>query len=265
MHIRTKSRCIELASAVLLLSACVKQVHHTGTVGDQGNVEFNYQGAGCFFGCPLEQPLLVGTRTTISLSDEGDVKGLEVRASKPSIADFAVERACKCIRKDGSGGELQVSETGSCSGLWTKHCDNTLQVQANAKGTTALELLDAKGKEIDRVDVIVHEAASATILATYPDKLGKQEVSDLSLTPDESVQLEASLYDADGLELLAPEGVHWAVDDDSVAIVTAFLKSGKELDDGTGVGVQAKAAGKTSLTMSVPGLDRTLGVDVASR
>lgn len=75
----------------------------------------------------------------------------------------------------------------------------------------------------------------------------------------------SALYDADGLELLAPEGVHWAVDDDSIAIVTAFLKSGKELDDGTSVGVQAKSEGTTSLTMTVPGLQRTLGIDVATK
>jgi hypothetical protein len=264
MHTMASKR-MWLGGALVLMSACAKNAHHSGTVGDKGEVEFNYQGAGCFFGCPLEQPLLVGTHTTITVSDAGDVHGLRVEASKPSVADFAVERACKCVRKDGNGGELMVAENGSCTGLWEKHCDNTLLVQTKAQGKTLLELRDGKGVLIDQVEVIAHEAASAAIEATYPDRLGKVEVSDLMFHPDETVQLEASLYDSDGLELLAPEGVHWAVDDDSIAIVIAFLKSGKELDDGTGVGVQSKAEGMTSLTLTVPGLQRTLGIDVASK
>jgi hypothetical protein len=264
MNTNTASSRVRLGGALVLMSACAKNAHHTGTVGDKGEVEFNYQGPGCFFGCPLEQPLLVGTHTTISVSDAGDVHGLQVKASKPGVADFAVERACKCVRKDGNGGELMIAENGSCTGVWTKHCDNTLLVQAKAQGKTLLELRDAHGALIDEVEVIAHEAASAVIDATYMSRLGKAEVSDLMLGPSESVQLEASLYDADGLELLAPEGVHWAVDDDSIAIVTAFLKSGKELDDGTSVGVQAKSEGTTSLTMTVPGLQRTLDIAVAS-
>lgn len=264
MH-TTASLRMTLGGALVLMSACAKNAPHEGTVGNEGEVEFNYQGAGCFFGCPLEQPLLVGTQTSIAVSDPGDVHGLQVKASKPAVADFAVERACKCVRKDGNDGELMVSENGSCTGIWAKHCDNTVLVQTKARGTTLLELRDGKGALIDEVEVIAHEAARATIEATYTNRLGKVEVSDLMLQADDTVQLEASLYDADGLELLAPEGVHWAVDDDSIAIVIAFLKSGKELDDGTGVGVQAKAEGMTSLTMTVPGLQRTLAIDVASK
>ncbi len=234
-----------------------------GTPGEKGKAEFSYQGAGCFFGCPLEQPLLSGTRTSIAVTGPGDARGVEVVSSKPAVADFALERSCYCERKDGGDGHLQIAEDASCDGIWVKHCDNTVLVLAKDAGQTRLELRDADGALIDQVPVLVHQATRVTIEATYQDRLGAEKTTGVQLVPGASVQIDATLYDADGRVLLAPEGVQWSVADDSVATVTAFLLgSGKQIDAGTSVVIDAVAAGTTTLTLSVPGLEQAIGVDV---
>lgn len=234
----------------------------SGTLGQQGRIEFSYQ-RGCFFGCPLEQPLLVGTRQTINVDGPGDVAGVEIASSKPKIAEFALERACYCERVDHSGGRLDIAEDARCDGVWQKHCDNTLLVQAKAAGETRLELRDKSGQLIDEVPVIVHEAARAKLEVTYPDRLGAVEAKSLALKVGDKVELDLSLYDAMGRKLLAPDGVSWSVDDDQVAIVTAWLiGSGQHVSAGLGIEVQATAAGATGLTISVPGIEKTIDIVV---
>jgi hypothetical protein len=236
-----------------------------GTLGQQGRVEFSYQ-QGCFFGCPLEQPLLVGTRQTINVDDAGDTAGIAVSSSKPSVAEFVLERACFCERSDHSGGRLDIAEDAHCDGIWQKHCDNSILVQANAAGEAKLELRGKKDELIDEVPVIVHEAARIVLEAVYPDKLGPQSAKSLELAAGSKLELNATLYDDMGRKLLAPEGVSWSVDDDKVAIVTAWLiGSGKSVSAGLGIEIDAKAEGMTSLTVSVPGQDKSIDVTVTAK
>jgi hypothetical protein len=232
------------------------------TLGEQGRVEFDYQ-QGCFFGCPLEQPLLVGTRQTISVSDPGDVAGAQVTSSKPKVAEFALERACYCEREDHSGGQIVIAEDASCKGVFHKHCDNSVLVQAIAKADAELELRDKQGKLIDQVTVIVREAARARIEVTYPDRLGAVESSSIELKTDGKAQVDASFYDDMGRKLIAQNGVSWSVDDEKVASITAWLiGNGKQVNAGLGVELDAKGAGQTTLTISVPGHDEMLDVTV---
>ena len=67
-----------LLALVLACAGCGGDDFGSGTVGDDGRVEFSFQRS-CFFGCPLEQPLLVGARERIELSDEA----------------HAIEKTCK--------------------------------------------------------------------------------------------------------------------------------------------------------------------------
>jgi hypothetical protein len=238
----------------------------SGTLGEQGKVAFSYQGAGCFFGCPLEQPLLAGTRERVALTGPGDARAIEVASSKPTVVEVALERACFCERGDESGARLDVAEEARCDAGWSKHCDNTVLVQTKAAGRAFVELRTVDGRLIDRAAVLVREAARALIEATAAGHLGRSKVGTLELGPNEQVQLYATLYDQKGFELLAPEGVHWSVDDDTVAIVSAFLVGGgKQLDAGTSVVLEAKAVGTTVLTLSVPGLDQTVDVTVTPK
>ena len=79
----------------------------------------------------------------------------------------------------------------------------------------------------------------------------------------ESFELAVSLYDVDGRKLLAPEGVHYRVQDPAVASITAFLiGGGAELDAGLDTVVQGKAEGETELAVEVPGLQATVAINV---
>jgi hypothetical protein len=254
-----------LLSAMLLGVADCKASDSSdrSTLGEQGRVEFDYQ-QGCFFGCPLEQPLLVGTRQTISVSDPGDVAGIAAASSKPKVAEFALDRACYCERADHSGGQIVIAQDASCMGVFHKHCDNSVLVQAMAKGDTELELRDKQGKLIDQVPVIVREAARALVEVTYPDRFGSIEASSIELKTGGKAQLDASFYDDMGRKLIAQDGVSWSVEDDQVASITAWLiGSGKQVGAGSSVELDAKGAGHTTLTISVPGHDQMLDVTVA--
>ena len=251
------------AVALLVGMGCANdEAGPDGTPGEEGKVDFSYR-QGCFFGCPLEQPLLAGTRQVINVSDAGDAQGVKVKSSDPSVAEFALERACFCERLDNESVHVDVDEDAECEAAFRKHCDNTVLVQANAAGESELALRDKSGALIDRVQVRVREAARARIEASYPDKLGAEETSELDLAVGDKVQLEAKLYDEDGMKLLATDGVLWSVEDASVTIVTAWLVgSGEHVNAGLNVEVEGKAAGDTKLTISVPGLDETLDVAV---
>jgi hypothetical protein len=228
----------------------------SGTPGERGRVQFSYARS-CFFGCPLEQPLLVGTRERIDLSGAGDIESLEVTSSDESIAEFAVERACFCERSD-STRRLDIAEDAKCDAPWHKHCDNHVLVQANDAGDAWLELHDAEkdGVMIDRARVQVEEAHSAHFEGTLPHRLGPISGTRFELTPGDSLELEMTLYDVHGRSLLAPEGVTWRTDDDAVATLSAFLiGSGPEVSAGLQITVQAVSAGLATLSADVPGLE----------
>jgi len=233
-----------------------------GTRGELDKVDFTYQ-LSCFFGCPLEQPLLQGTREQIALSADGDVEGVTVTSSDPAIASFAVERTCYCERSD-STSRLELRDDGVCPSIWHKHCDNAVLVEATASGMTTLELRDARGGLLDRVRVLVQTAHDARFVATLPDRLGPVMGTHFELQNAQSLQLALTLYDDDGLALLAPQGVSWHVDDVQVATLSGFLTgSGADVHDGLSVDVQATGPGDTEVHVSVPGLDTSVSLHVA--
>jgi hypothetical protein len=233
-----------------------------GTRGEEGRVEFSYLRS-CFFGCPLEQPLLVGTRERIGLSDQGDVAGLQVESSDPDRAELALERECHCERNGDSNARVAIAEDGRCDDGWGKHCDNTVLIAAHDAGEPELTLRDEDGALIDRVTLRIAEPQRARFIATLPDRLQAREVTEIDLALAQSAEIELTLYDTDGRELLAPEGVGWRVADAEVATVTAFLLGGgAELDAGLNVIVEAHAEGETTLAVHVPGFATELAIRV---
>jgi hypothetical protein len=196
-----------------------------GTRGQEDRVEFKYQRS-CFFGCPLEQPLLAGTRERISLSDRGDLAGLEVSSSDPELARFAVERECHCARGGDSNARVMVAEDGDCDDGWRKHCDNSVLVEALQPGEPELTLRSEEDTLIDRVELRIAEPERARFMATLPERLGATEVTDVDLAAGESAGVELTLYDDHGRELLAPEGIDWRMGDAAVATVHGFLLGG---------------------------------------
>jgi hypothetical protein len=232
------------------------------TRGELGRVSFNYKRS-CFFGCPLEQPLLAGTRERIGLTGAGDDEGVHVRSNNPEHAEFALERECFCERSDNAGGRIQIADDARCEEPFHKHCDNDVLVQAGSAGAATLELLDARDRPIDRASVRVADAAEAEFEATFADHLGAISGDDFELTAGQSFDLALALFDDEGRKLLAPEGVHYRVQDADVATVTAFLLGGgAELRAGLAVVVDGKTAGETMLSVDVPGLEAAVMIRV---
>src|SRR4051794_30674846 len=86
-------------------AGCKDDGSEDGTPGELGRVAFTYQQS-CFFGCPLEQPLLAGTRETIAVTGAGDEEGVTAQSSDEGVAELAIEHACYCERDDEHGGQI---------------------------------------------------------------------------------------------------------------------------------------------------------------
>ncbi len=262
MNMINKTWCILVASA-LLWSGCGEDEAPDASLGELSVVEFRYQRS-CFFGCPLEQPLLAGTREKISVTGPGDATGVTARSTDTDVVEFAIERQCFCERQDGENGRLLISESASCDGVWSKHCDNDVLVQAVDVGEATLELIDGHGKVLDRVELLVREADQAIFSAVYPNELGSVEADVFELSGSEMIEMNLQLYDADGFELLAPEAVNWSVADEEVAIVNAWLIGrGASVSAGLSVIVEATGPGDTELAVEVPGLSPSVTLNVA--
>ncbi len=238
------------AVAAFAGSGCLADTPSSSSSGGElGRVDFSFQRS-CFFGCPLDQPLLAGTRETIALSDPGDVPGLSVTSSDPKIAEFAVERACRCKRPDNKGGAIDIAEDASCQAPYEKHCDNSVLVQANAAGDATLELRDRHADLIDRAVVQVREPKRAEFSGTYTTRLGSVTGTSFQLVAGDTMDLSVAFYDELGRKLLSPEGVHWRSSNAKVADLTAFLiATGASFDAGLDVVVQAHAAGTTDVSV----------------
>ena len=249
-------------SVLIALGACAgADDREDGTLGSERRVAFAYQ-RGCFFGCPIGQPLLAGSQQTVMLSEPGDVPGLRVESSDPDVAEFAVQSQCFCDQA-GNDSAIEVADDASCRAHETKRCENSVLVQAHDAGDVLLELRKQDGALIDRIGLEVREAARARFAITLPGAAGPTETEDFELRVGDKAQVAVELYDGEGRELLAPMGVHWSIDDAAVATVSGFLiAGGPMLDDGLGVDLNAVAPGDAMLTVSVPGLDDAASVHV---
>jgi hypothetical protein len=206
---------LALASAfAMTLSACSIELGDE-TQGQQGKVSFQYTSLSCFFGCALDRPMLVGSKESISVRGPGvDAPDLRLSSSDPSVATFAVRRACYCERKTSDEStSITSSEGEGCDSGYTHACHNTVDATAHGAGSADCILEDGSGALIDRATVRVDEAARAAIL---------DEDKNAGVAPSfvakvgETLTVRAVLENARGQELLASEGVHWAVEGDAL-------------------------------------------------
>lgn len=210
--------------------------------------------------------MLAGTRQVIEVDGPGDDPDIVVSSADTAVAEVLLERACYCRRTDGRLDHLDIALAAVCPTLWEKHCDNRVPVHAGKAGTATLELHGARGELVDRVTLVVANAASARFLTTYPARIGEREGALLDLAPGERASLRVELFDAHGLALLAPEGVRWQSVDPSVVTLSAFtFGAGSDVTAGLSIDVGAVAVGSTELVLSVPGLEQRLTVAVVAR
>ena len=93
--------------------------------------------------------------------------------------------------------------------------------------------------------------------------LGEQADDRFTLPADSRLELRLELYDEDGIELLAPEGVTWRVSDPAVATLNAFLiGAGEEVSAGRDMVVETHAAGEATVEIDVPGLRASVDIEV---
>lgn len=259
---RLRFRCaLAAVLACFTAAGCKEEKTISGQLGERGVVEFKYTRS-CFFGCVLEQPLLVGARETIRLSENANGPDIECRVQDEDVAEIAIERHCYCEREDTTG-RLDVATDGRCEEPWFMTCENLVQIGALAAGETKLEVR-RNGEGLDRIAIFVREAERARFFATLPDALGEVDGDNFAVASGGRLELRVELYDDTGLALLAPEGVTWTVSDPAVATLNAFLiGAGEEVRAGREIAVDALAEGETSVQIDVPGL--TAGVDVEVR
>lgn len=249
-------------SMVASFAACAgPQDGPDGTYGTEHRVTFSYR-RGCFFGCPIRQPLLAGSQQTVNVSGPGDDADVRVESSDPDVAELSLTSQCFCDQA-GSDSAIEIASDASCRSGEKKRCENGVEVQAHDPGDVLLELYGGDGDLIDWIRLEVREADRAQFSITLPGAPGPTKTEDFELRVGDKAQVEVELYDGEGRELLAPVGVHWSVGDAAIATVTGFLNAGGAmLDDGLGVDLNGVAAGETVLAVSVPGLDDSAGVSV---
>lgn len=251
-----------LLLGALALVGCEEKIQLEGTLGELGNVEFTYRRS-CFFGCPLEQPLLMGTRETIEVNELDGDRMLRPRASDTAIARFEAERSCYCER-DGSNSHLEIAEGASCESPWTKTCEDLVHVEALAPGETMLELLDGE-RVVDRALVLVRRASGARFYGTPPDALAERTEDRFVFAAGTQLELRVELYSEDGRQLLAPEGVAWRSTEPSVATVGAFLLGPRAaISAGRDVVVSGLSLGRATIEVDVPGLLTSVEVEVTA-
>src|ERR1043165_3840758 len=98
---KSDSRFVVLLLAAVS-AACQSDAAFDSSLGELGRVAFRYQRS-CFFGCPLAQPLLSGTRERILVTEAGNDRGVRAQTSDSAVAEFAMQRDCYCEREDDAG------------------------------------------------------------------------------------------------------------------------------------------------------------------
>lgn len=234
------------------------------TMGELGQVEFAYS-SNCLFGCTLDHPLLPGTSARISVSEPGDVPGLEASTTPADIATAVVEQSCYCERSgDGWAEGASVGPDDSCETGFTKRCDNDIVVTAHAPGDCQLELRTPEGGLlVDRTTLFVRNPRSA-----WFEHFGAggeaSSVADIQLLVGQREAVRVRLEDDEGRAMLVTGSVEWTISDGSVAGFPQWL--GAPLDTIVTddiADVQAVAPGSAVLTMRAGGLEHSATLHVS--
>jgi hypothetical protein len=235
------------------------------TRGEEGRVDFHYgSGAGCFFGCDTDRPLLTGTRESIHVDGPGDDRGVKAYSTDRSVAVFTTERSCSCEYcddEDGTdcGGDPVDDDYQRCGEGGFLECDNRFEVEALSPGNAHLELRREDGSLVDRVEIYVREADRGYIEGMVEDEEEYREDDHFRLRRGESMTLSARLMADNGRELLATHGVGWEIDDPKVV----RPRDGFELWPASDLfDIVAETRGVTVVRMYAAGIQETVTVEV---
>jgi hypothetical protein len=261
----TKTSATQMISlgflALSLLPACAPG---ESTEGELGRVQFSY-GASCLFGCGLDEALLEGSTERIDVTGPGDAGGIQARSDSTEVASFQVSRSCACTREGPNWSEgHSVAVDAACDDGWVKECNNAIHVSAHSEGDTRLTLLDAQGAIVDSATVRVRRAQEVRFAQVLDGHNERPEISGLSLAVGETRTVSVQVFDADGQQLLARDGLSWSTSDAAVVAFPTFVAPEAEPGhDRAIVSLQGMASGTATLSVVASGRTGVLPVNVA--
>jgi hypothetical protein len=210
---------VALISLATVTSGCDIKLGED-TQGEKGNLRFSYTGNGCFFGCGLDRGALQGSMVTISAEGGALVDGT-VRAG---ITDgygsvSSLTQSCTCSRSSGNTSTSHTAQPGEkCATNESRSCNLSVDVETTRAGDAKLEILDAKGKVIDRIDILIRPAHHIDVKLRSGSEdvpLGGDGVYEVK--QGSMLSLESTVYDAsDGELIFAKHGVGHRFNDPKV-------------------------------------------------
>ena len=175
----------------LLLAGCNFSLGSSSS-GEQHQVTFSY--GECFFGCAVDQPMMVGTSERIDVKG-ASIPAVSVHSSSTSVVAVA-DTSRTCCAPNGSCRTLAASD--ACATDETPSL--SLTVNALGEGAAELDLVGADGATFDSVTLTVaRPAALALTCDTKPPPI--------LLASGGSCAVGWTATGADGKPLMASAGV----------------------------------------------------------
>ncbi|MDB4934824.1 MAG: hypothetical protein JWP87_1796 [Labilithrix sp.] len=232
------------------------------TQGDMGNLRFSYTGAGCFFGCSLDQNALEGAAVSVSVAERSErVRG--ARTHDAAVAKATAASSCWCSgakRQDGSSGLRSIDPNETCTKDEKRTCSLSIVLVTGHPGDTKLEVLE-DGEVIDRVDIHVRKA-SRMELTVQVNGTKRDGASDgaFEAKANDSIALAATVFDEhDDEMMIGTGGLHYTYADEHVV----RRSSGGFLFESASESMTAMTPGESSVTVSTGFVKETARFRVA--
>ena len=234
--------CVAPAFLAVLLTGCGPDPHSSR--GDENALSFKYMSGHGFVavgGYPLTTSLAPGTKEAIR-TDPPLPMSITVHSSNESVATFEI--LPDTISDDGKDTAV----------IW---------VRAHDEGDAELRVEDESGMLIDRVSLNVAAPSRAIIVSDDVD-----ETTSIVLHEGGDASLYTRCVDEEGEEVLASFGWTWRIEDPTVAELWLTNVTNPEAgaqvveDTDSTATVLGRAAGMTTLTATIAGIDEAAPVTV---
>ena len=234
------SLCVALATA-----GCSFELGDSSD-GDRDRANFRYLDVDddCFFGCSLDEHVMVGARQLIAVDGAGEA-AVRVTSSNPDVATFDLERRC-----DGQG-----------------RCDTDIHMDAVGDGNAKLQLRSESGRVIDSVTVRVRDAESVSFEGFVGgDDSTTTRGDTFEVRVGQTLHIVGTYLDGSGDQLLSTDAVTWRFADETVAgfpLLFSFEETHHwETLANDDVTLEGIAPGETTLHVDGGGIQREIRIIV---
>lgn len=172
--------------------------------GEMGNVTFEYGSWSCLFGCGPDRQVLQGASMTILVDGGEPGKLRHARIATENMGTVSSdEESCTCNKDTADSSSSRGADNGTtCLSDETLSCMMTVNIETVAAGDAKLEIVDDKGKLIDRFTVPVRPASRVEVIvsAEQEDLVPKEGVYEVH--QNAHVQIQPIGYGSGEMELL---------------------------------------------------------------